>query len=176
MTASLKLYEIADMRDVLDRWLAESEGEVTPELEELLAQNEADADQKIENVALFIREMNVQADAVSAEANRLSQRAASLYAGAKNLKLYLEREMVRLGKEQVKGVYATVAMQKNGPSVVGDADARSLWNRGGDWAGFVRYTPASFTLDRRVVLDAYKKKLPIPEGLTVVQTESLRIR
>lgn len=173
---ALKLYEIADLRDLLDAKLVETEGELTPELEAELAALDMAADEKIERVALFIREQTSTAEAIEAEAKRLQARASAKLNAARSLKQYLEREMARLGKTKVNGLLATVAMQKNGPSVVGDVDAEALWNAGGDFAGFVRYTPASYALDRRVVLQAHKQQQPIPAGLTVVQTESLRIR
>ena len=52
----MTLYQIADAREILDTWLLETEGEVTPELEALLAEIDGKADEKIERVALYIRE------------------------------------------------------------------------------------------------------------------------
>lgn len=172
----MKLYELANLRDVLDEALAETEGELTPEIEAQMAALDMASDEKIERVALYIREQLSEATAIEDESKRLRQRADAKANAARSLKLYLAREMERLGKEKVNGLLATVAMQNNPPAVVGDVDAAALWKSGGDFAGFVRYTPESFALDRKVVLDAYKRGQTIPAGLDVVQTRSLRIR
>lgn len=177
MATALKLYEIADWRDRLDDKLAETEGELTPEIEAELAALDMAADDKIERVALWIREQTATAEAVESEAKRLHARAAANLNAARSLKLYLEREMTRLGKDKVKGLRATVTMQKNGPSVVGEIAPETLTEWYEEFSSpFVRYTPASYALDRKAVLAAHKADQPIPEGLTVVQTESLRIR
>lgn len=172
----MKLYELADLRDLLDAKLAETDGELTPEIEAELASLDMATDDKIERVALFIREQLAEATAIEDESKRLRQRADAKANAARSLKLYLEREMARLGKEKVNGLFVTVAMQNNPPSVVGDVDAAMLWKQGGDFAGFVRYTPESFALDRNVVLAAHKAGQVIPNGLEVVQSKSLRIR
>lgn len=170
------LYEIANLRDLLDAALAETEGELTPELEAEMAALDVAANEKIENVGLYIREQLATAEAIQTEAKRLQDRAAAKLNAAKSLKAYLEREMARLGKEKVNGVLVTVALQNNPPSVVGEVDAQALWKFGGDMAGFVRYTPEAFALDRRVVLQAHKAGQAIPEGLEITQTKSVRIR
>lgn len=173
------LYEIADAREILEAWLAETEGEVTPELEELLAELDGDADAKIERVALFVREQLAEAEMVKVEEQRLAARRKAREKAAESLKAYLHREMERLGKTTVKGRLATVAFQKNPPSVRGDVAPETLrawWTASGDNAGFIRYTAPSFALDRRVVLDAFKAGQSIPDGLTVEQDLSLRIR
>lgn len=174
---AITLYEIADLRDLLDAKLSETDGELTPELEAEMAALDVAADDKIERVALYIREQTSTAEAIEAEAKRLQARAAAKLNAARSLKQYLEREMARLGKTKVTGLLATVAMQKNGPSVVGDLTQEQLDALYTTDAGrFVRFTPATFSLDRKAVLAAHKADQPIPEGLTVVQTESLRIR
>lgn len=173
------LWQIGEDRDRLYELVADLEGELTPEIEAQLDALGFAADEKIERTAIVIRRLEAESRAVNEEAQRLSERASARVNRAKSLKSYLEREMARLGKEKVEGLTATVAMQKNGPSVKGDLapdQVKALWDKGGDSAGFVRYTPASFALDKKVVIEAHKKGYRIPDGLTVEQTKSLRIR
>lgn len=170
------LYEIADMRDVLDTWLSESDGEVTPELEQLLADVEAQADEKIERVALYIREQKALAKGIKEEEERLAARRKARERAAESLTRYLEAQMQRLGKAKVNGLLVTVAMQKNAPSLVGDLDAEWLEALRATGSPFVRVVPEQVTLDRRALLDFAKSGGDLPEGLTVTQTESLRIR
>ncbi len=173
---TMTLYEIRELRDLLDEALAATEGELSPEAEAQLAALDIAANEKIESVALYIREQLAQAEAIEAEAKRLQDRARARLNAAKSLKDYLAREMERLGKDKMNGVLVTVAMQNNPPSVKGDLEPATLAEMMDTAPTFVRYAPASYALDRRAVLDAYKRGETIPEGLTIEQTKSLRIR
>jgi hypothetical protein len=172
---TVHLYELADARDILESWLSESEGEVTPELEALLTELDAKAEDKIEKVALYIREQKALADAAKQERDRLAAMASTRLKAAESLTNYLHREMDRLGKDRVNGILATVTLQKNPPSVVGEA-VRPLDGLYVEAPEFVRYSPASFALDRKAIIEAHKAGTPIPDGLTVVQGVSVRIR
>jgi hypothetical protein len=172
---SVTLYEIADARDILDNWLVESGGELTPEIEQLLNELDGAANEKIERVALYIREQKSLADAAKQERDRLAGIAAARLKAAESLTGYLHREMDRLGKDKVNGVLVSIALQKNPPSVVGEP-VRPLEGLYIDKPEFVRYSPASFALDRKAVIEAHKAGQQIPEGLSVAQTVSVRIR
>lgn len=177
MTATQTLYNIADARDVLDTWLAETDGEVTPELEALLAELDATADEKIERVALYIREQKALASAATMERDRLGAIAKRRESAASSLTDYLVRQMDRLGKDKVSGVLVTIAFQKNPPRVTGDLSPEALSELFESSSGsLARCVPASFTLDKKAVLDAYKAGQALPSGLAVEQTVSLRIR
>lgn len=170
------LYEISAMRDVLDRWLDESEGEVTPELEALMAELDAKADEKIERVALYIRERLARAAAVKEEVQRIQAIQKREEKAADSLKAYLHREMDRLGKDKVNGLLCTVALQKNPPSVKGDLSQEQMQALHTAGLAFVKFIPASYALDRRAALDGWKADGELPDGLTVEQGTSLRIR
>jgi hypothetical protein len=179
MTATLRLYEIAHMRDLLDAKLSETEGEVTPELEQQLDELGAQASEKIERVALYIREQLATAVAVKEEEARLSARRRSMERAAEGLKAYLQRNMEALSIEKVPGLLCTVALQNNPPSVKGEiteSTLRDWFNEAADLSRFVRYIPAQYALDRRGVLEHYKATNHLPDGLTVEQGRSVRIR
>lgn len=175
------LYELANARDILDQWLSESEGEVTPELEALLAELDADANAKIERVALYIREQKALAESAKIERDRLAGMASARLKAAESLTGYLHREMDRLGKDRVNGTLATVALQKNPPSVKGDLaqpdlyDLYETWRRG-EGPAFVKLVPEVYVLDKDAVKAAAKAGQPIPPGLSVAQTVGVRIK
>lgn len=179
--SSVTLYEIADARDILDNWLLETGGELTPELEQMLAELDASAKDKIERVALYIREQKSLAEAAKQERDRLAGIASARLKAAESLTGYLRREMDRLGKDRVEGVLVTVALQKNPPSVKGElsqfdlADLYEKW-RVGEAPAFVKQIPESYTLDRDAVKAAAKAGQPIPAGLSVEQGVGVRIR
>lgn len=172
---TLTLYEIADARDILDSWLLESEGEVTPELEALLSEIDAKADEKIERVALFVREQRALALAAKEERDRIGAVVKRRENAAASLTLYLQREMERLGKSKVTGLLCTVAIQNNPPSVKGEP-VMALDELYALRPELVRCVPASYALDRKAALDASKAGAALPMGVTVEQSQSIRIR
>ncbi len=166
----MALYQIAEARTILDDWLAESEGEVTPALEALLAEIDGKADEKIERVALFIRERKAHAAAVKEERDRLDAIVKRETLAAENLLAYLDRQMTALGKDRVNGVLATVAFQKNSvPSVSHVGEAKDLPT------GFHRCI-VTWVVDREAVLEKWKAGEALPETIHVVHGKHLRIR
>lgn len=182
MSAGVKLYELAAARDILDDFLSETEGEVTPELQQLLDDLAGDAKEKIERVALYVREQLATAAAVDEEAKRLAARSASLKRAADGLKGYLKLQMERLDMPKVQGLLCTVALQNNPPAVKSTITDEELKRHFfGGYTGsalqqFVVEVPASYKLNSRAVLDAHKAGQALPDGLTIEQGQHLRIR
>lgn len=177
---TMHLYEIKDARRILDEWLSESEGEVTPELEELLAQIDGQADEKIERVALYIRERLAQAKGVREERDRLDATVKREEKAAESLKGYLKMQMEHLGKTKVNGLLATIAIQRNSqPSVthaLTDADLAHAYEVHAPVAQFIKEIPVSYRIDRDAVLAAQKAGDPIPPEIVVELGSHLRIR
>lgn len=170
MTTSIALYEIANMRAILDTWLVESEGELTPEIEALLAEVDEQADTKIERVGLYIRERKAHAAAVKEERDRLDAMVKRETRAAESLLDYLDRQMTALGKDKVNGVFCTVAFQKNSqPAVTCVVDAKEL-------PAELHREVVSYTLNRDEVLRRWKANETLPETITVVHGRHLRIR
>jgi hypothetical protein len=176
MTATVALYELVAMRDVLDEFLAETEGEVTPELEQLLVELQGQTEEKVERVALYIREQLATADAVKAEEQRLAARRKSLERAAEGLKGYLARQLELLGRDKIAGTLVTLALQKNPPSLRGEVTPDTLAVLRELAPELVRVVPETVSLDRKAILDAWKTTGELPDGLTVEQGRSLRIR
>lgn len=180
MSATMKLYEITQARDVLDTWLAESDGELTPELEAMLDELDGQADEKIERVALYIRERLANAEAVKVEAQRLQGIQKREEKAAESLKGYLKAQMERLGKTKVNGLLATIAIQNSPASVKGELSEDELVNihqqSYADPRCIVKYIPESYVLDRRAAMELHKSGAALPVGLIVEQNTHLRIR
>lgn len=170
------LYKIADARQILDRRLEESEGVLTPELEAELDALDQSADEKIERVALYLREQQLAADLVKQEEDRLALRRRAHLTTVDALKGYLLTQMQRLEKDKVRGKLLTVAVQANPPKVVGDVPPEVLATWHGTGATWVKMTPASFTVDRAKVLELVRAGHEPPIGLSVVQEQGIRIR
>jgi hypothetical protein len=178
MPDTLKLYELTAERQILDEFLVETEGELTPEIAQLLTEIEGKIEEKAERVALYIREQETQAAAVKGEADRLAARAKSFQRGADGLKRYLEGQLRALGLAKVKGKLVTVALQTNAPSVRGELSQAQLEGLFLADAPYVRLVPQAYQLDKRALLDFAKERGPdnLPAGLTIERSDSLRIR
>lgn len=171
--AGIKLYELTEARDILDLFLAETEGEETPELAELFAQLVGEIDEKVERTALWIREKSAEADAIKAEEHRLAARRRTIENRVDRTKRYLEYQLEQLGRDKVNGLLVTVALQANAPKLVGELTQEQLGQVEGD--GLVRVIPAAYQLDRAQALLALKEGRTI-DGLSIERTKSLRIR
>ena len=103
----MRLYEAVAQLEVISGWIEEHADEIlanggalTPELEALLTEAEGTLAEKAERVALKVRELQAEAEAVKVEATRLSQRAKTATYAADSLKDYLNENHDRFTKEQ----------------------------------------------------------------------------
>lgn len=177
MTATMKLYEISAARDILDTWLAESEGEMTPELEAMLNELDGQADEKIERVALYVRERQAHADAVKVERDRLAAIVKREEKAAESLKSYLKGQMDRLGKTKVNGLLATVAIQRNSqPSVQVMLAPEELYAVPDAQRFVKREEVVTYTIDRAGILTDWKAGVSLPSTIVVELGSHVRIR
>lgn len=186
MATGLKLYEAVEALGLVNGWIDEhadellaAGGELSPELAELLDQAEGDFAEKVERVALKVRSLEAEAAAIKVEEARLSQRRKAVENAAASLKQYLHRGLDAAGEKKVKGTLVTVALQANPPAVAGELTREQLEERYMESKGadpFVTLVPESFTLNKKAVLEAFRAERPLPEGVSVVQGVSLRIR
>lgn len=123
-------------------------------------------DEKVENIAKSIKEIEGQADMVKAEKDRLTKREKTMRNNAKSMKIYIQEQMEAIGKRKVQGELLTVAIQKNAPSVRIESEQYIP-------EGF--YVPQPLKLDKTQLKDELKNGLEIA-GVELVQTESVRIR
>lgn len=177
---SVKLYELVDLREILERQIADGEGELTPELEQALDQWVVAFGEKVEKIALYIGELEAHAEAARAEARRLAELARTRDNRINWLKGYLQQQMERASKTKVAGVLKTVSLQANPERVellvpIDEADLRSI----------AMYAPKlvrhdeSWALDKKEVLAAHKAgTLPadVATRITVVRSTGIRIR
>lgn len=135
-------------------------------LKDTLDSIEETFDDKVENIAKSIKEIEGQADIVKAEKDRLTKREKTMRNNAKSMKTYLQEQMEAIGKRKVHGELLTVAIQKNSPSVKIESEQYIP-------EGF--YVPQPSKLDKTELKNELKNGLEIA-GVELVQTESVRIR
>jgi hypothetical protein len=164
------LWAITDELAEVGALIADNEGELTPDLEARLDALEGALEEKVERIALFIRESETLADGAKSEKERLYAIEKAHRRKADGLKEYLLRCMSGAGRERVETARARVRLQKSGtPSIDyhGDLDALP--------ADFVRVVPESRVLDKKAITQAIRDGETPPEGVTVSYSTSVRI-
>jgi hypothetical protein len=175
--AAAPLYELANMRELLDGKLAETDGELTPELEQLLDALDGKIEEKIERVGLFVLEQSEEAEKVKKHEQRLAAKRKAHERVAEQLRHYLQRQMERLGKTKVDGLLCTVALQRNSaPTIEAAVDAKAvLAGPQGDLFA-ERVETVEYRLRRDAIVAAWKSQQPLPAGVSVTVGQHIRIR
>lgn len=100
---TVRLYELTDRLQDLQRILSENGGEITPEQERALEQLDGDWNAKLANCVAVIKNLEAEAkellarkEIYSAEAKRLAGAAWTRSQGSEKLRAYIAREMARL--------------------------------------------------------------------------------
>ncbi len=115
MSGSVKLYEHTEAKLYIDSLLAETEGEITPEIEQLMDESELALKDKIEAVAARIRELEAFAGAAKTEADRIAKLGKSADAQAESLTRYLLVNMQRASVPKVETPRFKISIRENPP-------------------------------------------------------------
>lgn len=178
------LFERANTKALVDGWIREAmdagegdEGVVPDYLTDLLKLAEQHLTTKAERAAAVVRRLDGEASLLKQEIARLSARKTTREKGVERVKAYLKLCLEIADVKKVETPFATVAIQTNPPALKGELPDEELSALYVEGSPFVRYTPATVTLDRKAVLDAYKADpTTLPDGLTVERGASVRIR
>src|SRR5579863_4580877 len=82
----MRLYDIPVEAEEIERLLTESEGELTPEIEEKIKAFVEGGKEKLEHAACVVKSLTAQAQACKEEADRLSNRRKAIEANIDRLK------------------------------------------------------------------------------------------
>ena len=121
---------------------------------------------KAENLAKVIKEMEATITTIANEVSRLQSKKQAVANRVSNLKTYLQGEMEKVNKTKIKGELFTVNIQNNPPSL--------RVNRTDN-------IPKDFFIEQEPTLDKAKLKKAIKggdaiDGVELVQTRGVRIR
>ncbi len=113
------LYEITEEYRDIFALLEESEGEWTPEIASRVEALDGEYDQKIQNIALFILDLEGEQKKIKDEISRLNARMITAKKKAESLSKYLLSSLEFSGRK-VKTTLVSVWAQNSAPSVVID--------------------------------------------------------
>lgn len=161
------LFDLDDMAVAILALLddAESAGEEPIDgLEAQLALVEEALAHKVENYVSVIRQLEHLAGARKAEADRLRKRAATSEGAADWLKARLKAHMELTGQQRIETTRFTVALHKNPPRV----DVLEAMMVPEEF----KKTVISTSVDKRAVLDHFKRTGEEPSGVAIVRNET----
>lgn len=152
----LELLEMAEDEDISSDALKDTMEAVGIEFEE-----------KAENYAKVIKQLQMEADGYKAEADRLMEKKKIVEANIERIKKNLERSMIATGKKKFKTGLFSFGIQKNAPSI----DLLDEEHVPEEYR-----IPQPDKIDKKAILDFLKETNEPVEWATMKQTESLRIR
>ncbi|MBO1583011.1 siphovirus Gp157 family protein [Bacillus sp. XF8] len=160
----MKLYDLTSNWNQLQMMIEDG---VDPSvLEDTLQAIEESIQDKVQNTALVIRNLEADVDAIKAEEKRLAERRKAIENNCKNLKDYLYQQMTAVEMKRIKGTIVTVGIQKNPASLNIALDAVIP-------PEYMIPQPAK--VDKKALLTAIKDGMKW-DGITLTQEESVRIR
>lgn len=161
----MKLYELTN--DYLDLLEMLSTEDTTEEYKDykLLDEINEEIETKAENIGKVLKSLEANVNGLKEEEKRLATRRRSIENNIKNLKAYLEDEMIKLDKKKFKTNLFSFNVQKNPPSL----------NIASEEHIPEEYYKLTRSLERKELLKDIKEGLVI-DGVEINQSESLRIR
>jgi hypothetical protein len=123
---------------------------------------------KAEAIAGLVAHLDGLASIRKAEAQRLKDRATSDEHKAARLRAYLLGHMQAIGTERIETARFTISVRLNPPAVSVLAEPLVP-------AEFLR-TVTTTSVDKRAILDAFKRDGVIPEGTDITRSQRVEIR
>lgn len=154
---------------ILDR-TAETDGELTPEIEAELTAVEVEWVEKVDAILTYARQKDLNAASLKSEEERLYALRKSEESESKRLKRYVADSLISRDEREVQTAHFKAYLQNNPPSVVvGETvtvfDLPEQFRR-------VREPE----IDKKALLEAHKAGQTLPAGVTVEQGQSLRVK
>lgn len=163
----MKLYELPARFHQLDVLLEIADGELNPELEQVLNSLECALEEKTDGICGLIQHLLGNVHAAKAEAKRLEALALIREKAATRLKLYLMENIKKMGRTSVETPLFRVRIQANSrPSISWPGEIEDLP---------VKYLRIKQELDGNAVYNAWRTGENLPEGFLVELGQHLRI-
>ncbi|WP_199425800.1 siphovirus Gp157 family protein [Thermaerobacillus caldiproteolyticus] len=159
----MKLYELAQNYAQLMEMAEEMESDALVDTLESLQEAIED---KVENIAKLIKNLEADVKVIKEEEQRLADRRRSIESKIVRLKEYLQQQLEVAGLQKVKRPTITVAIQNNPPSVE-IADEKLIPSE------FM--IPQDPKIDKKAILERLKNGEWVP-GCSLKQTRGVRIR
>jgi hypothetical protein len=162
----MKLYELPAKFAEFETMLID--GELTDDAMARLTELEASLTEKVQSCLCVMRNFDARASARKEEAKRLNALAQTDSQSAERLKKYVQQTLERLGMKSIETPLFKARLQNNPPGcTIEEGTELPPW--------LVRIVPEVIEPDKKAIMDAHKAGQPLPEGVKITQTQSLRI-
>ncbi|EAD9138926.1 siphovirus Gp157 family protein [Listeria monocytogenes] len=158
----MKLYELTQAYNQVLEMAEDLDAET---LQDTLDSIREPIEQKAENIIKMVKSMEAEVEGLAKEIERLAKRKNALEAKAKNMKEYVESEMLKVAIRKIKSPLFTISIQKTPPSLRLEDEEKLFM--------FLVEQPKK--LDKKAIISALKEGREV-SGAKLVQTESLRVR
>lgn len=164
----MRLHELHALQRGIDEALEESEGEITPEIQQMLDSLEEEIGHKVDWVATVVNEKKAVADGLDVEIKRLQARKKATERSAEGLKDYLKQTLDALGENNVRGrIYSATVQRASRPSISWIKDYDKLPEQ---------FKRVKVELDGTAAYDAYRAGTLPRDGFEVTTSTFLCIR
>lgn len=158
----MKLYELAQNYARLMEMAEEMESDA---LVDTLESLQDEIEEKAENIAKLVKNLEADAKIIKEEEQRLADRRRSIESKVTRLKEYLQQQLEVAGLQKVKRPTITVAIQANPPSVE-IADEKLIPSE---------FMIPQYKVDKKSIMERLKNGEIIP-GCSLKQTKGVRIK
>ncbi|EAG7465847.1 siphovirus Gp157 family protein, partial [Listeria monocytogenes] len=111
----MKLYELTQAYNQVLEMAEDLDAET---LQDTLDSIREPIEEKAENIIKMVKSIDAETDGLAKEVERLTKRKKALEAKAKNMKEYLESEMLKVDIRKIKSPLFTISIQKNPSSLL----------------------------------------------------------
>lgn len=168
----MKLYEISEMYH--DFMFAFENGEIPDEsFEDTLEAIEATFNDKADNIACMVKSYLAEAEAIKAEADKLTERAKAKKAQAERLKGYLSRHMLDMGIGSIESPRTKLTFRKNEAVEIADEAAFVEYVQAAGLDDYLTYKAP--TPNKTAIKEAIKAGTEI-QGAEIVTKQNLQIK
>lgn len=164
------VWDITGELEALDELIAAAGGEITPEVEAMLATLEGDLTAKVERIALFARDSELDADKAGAEKDRYAERETTYRNRERRLRALLLTVLEHHGRDKMQTHRATVVRVRGQVTYRWAGDTYEAIPD-----GFRRQKPPVYSLDVDAVKRALAEGKPIPPEVVSGQSFHVRI-
>lgn len=172
------LFQLTEQQRAIEDALYENGGELTPELEDALAETSESLPRKIDGYDMILREFGHMADNCKAEIERLTRLKRVAENGQKSLKKHVLDAMRLFGFKKLEGRTCSMSLGKSKSIKVDEEvllfDYRKRIEELN--ASLPDYLSVEVTISKKAISDAYKVSGVLPAGVTIEETEHLTVR
>lgn len=170
----MKLYELTDAYNAFMEAVENGEIRDPQAIENTMDAINEEFDEKCEHIALLIKTLTAEADAIKAEAANLTGRAVTKEKTVERLKDYLARNLLMIGQEKLETPRCKLTFRKSEALQIYD-EAKLLSAIRASGIDGLAQTKEVLSFDKKAIKDAIKSGTELA-GASVVTNKNLQIK